>query len=89
MDYKFINNILKDLDSLETSKVVSFVEKRITENWSESNTYWDNYYRIIGEANLYLKVSYKSNSYNDVEVIKSIEFVKAKEIQKIEYVNID
>lgn len=89
MDYKFINEILKNLDNLKSNKEITFIEKRNKQTYSESDSEWDEYYRVNKENNLFLKLSWYSNSYNGNELIKGIEFVKAKEVQKIEYINID
>lgn len=83
MDYKLLNELLSDLRNFETNKNVERIEFR------EIDDEFFTIYKVKSEPNLYIKVLTYCDSYSDNEIVYKVEFVKAKEVQKIEYINID
>lgn len=92
MDYKLLNKLLANLHHPDTT-VLRFVERRsvhegIEDGQSEQDEYnsYIRVYEIIGEADLFLMIEWRTDSYGDNDFIYSIQFVKPKEVKKVEYV---
>ena len=89
MDYNLLNVILKDFDNLRNNKNLKHMETT-----TDDEGYTVEVYKVLLEDNLYIKVLYikvreHNDSYSDNDYLSSIQFVKAKEVNKIEYINID
>lgn len=84
MDYKLLNELLNDLSSIRSNKNLKHIECA-----TNDEGYTVEYYKVLSEDNLYIEVREQNDSYSNSDYVVSIKFVKAKEIQKIEYINID
>ena len=93
-----LQNILRNLDNIESIKD-GLVEKIVSPEYSyaHENNYDElsqgstadiDYIFEIDRDALYLKISQTFDSYLVSRGISKIEFVKPKEIKKVEYVNI-
>lgn len=84
MDYKLLNELLNDLSSIRSNKNLKHIERT-----TNDEGYTVEYYKVLSEDNLYIELREQNDSYSNSDYVVSIKFVKAKEVQKIEYINID
>lgn len=93
MELKKINKLLENLENFD-KKQVEFIRSEkgyigIPENDSEG--YMGEYnelisfYKIINEDELYLKITYQTDSYNDNRRVIGIQFVKPTKKEIIAY----
>ena len=80
MDYKKLNEVLKNLDTLRYSKEALHKEviKEVNGGYEELGEFYEVY--DVGLQNgVFMKVQYLTDSYGDNERVGGVEFVKAKE----------
>lgn len=93
MDYKKLNNLLKNLQNVD-SKLLKFVERQteyeITDEDGEQGAegVYYNIYEIIGEKDLYLKVEFYTDSYGYNDAPRGVQFVKPVEKKITAYTEI-
>jgi len=82
MELKFINKVLADLVSPDNASGVKFLEKQSVKelNGEEQGEYGE-YYKIYStpEPEVFLKVTYRTDSYGSNDFVQSAQFVKVTE----------
>jgi hypothetical protein len=88
MQLSQINDLLTNVKNPNKTKL-KLVKKEITTPLEKdsygytpqgSSEEYSNIYEVIGEDNLYLKLSFETDSYGDNDSLVSIQFVKAKQV---------
>lgn len=82
MNYKLINEKLKDISTLRRGKCV---EKSSKDEYGSSSHY--EIYQIEGD--LYVKLSFYSDSYGEEETITSIAFVSPQKVQVTNFIDVE
>ena len=85
MDYKKLNNVLKNLDNLK--KVATFVEKVAIKEGKEGEEgeYWSIWKLNEDLEGTFLRVRYFTDSYGDNETLKGVEFVEQVEKKVLQW----
>lgn len=80
MNYKKINEVLKDLNGWNLSKKYTKVSENVPEDFSQEKSQGDTSVKSIVYKldfdDLYLRVDIESDSYGEGETLTSVQFVK-------------
>lgn len=86
MELTKVNKLLINLN-LNTNKDLEFVERQELEKPEGQGSYGEYYlvYKIISEKDMYIKITYVTDSYGENDIVSSIQFVKPKKVTITEF----